>query len=428
MRDHDGGAAAHEVLERALHKRLRLGVKRGGRLVEHQDRGIDQDGASNGHALALATRELDAPLAHHGVEAVRQPLYELERVCLLGGTANLLLRGTGLSVGDVLANGAVEEQGLLGNVGDLAAEALLGAVAHVLPVHKHTPLLDVIQAQQQLGERGLARTGAAHQTNALTSWDVEVEVLEDVVILRRVRVAEAQALEVDATVSDLKRLCVRVVRHERRLVQHARHLGGIAKGPVDALHHGVEVVEAHREVVRVGEHHDERTGAYPKPRITAHHEDRDHEHDDGDECRSGEASPHGGAHVGILGCHGLAVGRGEEPTLVVLATIGLDGEDVGYRIGKHARKLVLRTRGLCRKRKNAPVHAIGNEHVEHEHRNEDDHEEWCNGSENAHREHDGSKRWPQRVRHHIYEAGVARDKARGLAHQAATKAAVVECH
>ena len=109
--------------------------------------------------------------------------------------------------------------GFLRNVGNLTAKTLLGAVAHVLPVHQHAALLHVVQRAEELGERGLARAGAAHQANTLASGDVEVEVLEDVVILGRVRVAEAQVLEIDATLGDGKRLCVCVVCHERWLVE-----------------------------------------------------------------------------------------------------------------------------------------------------------------------------------------------------------------
>ena len=322
----------------------------------------------------------------------------------------------------------MEEQRLLRNVGNLTAKALLGAVAHVLPVHQHAPLLHVIQAQEELGERGLARAGAAHQANTLACGNVKVEVLKDVVVLGCVRIAEAQVLEVDASLGHLKRLCVLVVCHERGLVQHARHLGSVAKGTVDALHHGVEVVEAHCEVIRVGEHHDQRAGTNAKPGIAAHHKDRDHKHDGSDERRRSKAATHGCTHVDVLGRHCLAICRCKEPALVVLTAVGLDGKDVGHGIGEHAGELVLGARRLCREGQNAPVHAIGNDHVEHKHHHEDGNKERRDRRENAHREHDGGKRWPQRVRHHVNQAGVTRDKPRGLAHQAAAKAAVVERH
>ena len=70
--DHERGAALHQVLERVEDHGLGLGVDRGGRLVEDQDRRVLDEGARHADALALAARELCAPLAELGLVAVRQ--------------------------------------------------------------------------------------------------------------------------------------------------------------------------------------------------------------------------------------------------------------------------------------------------------------------------------------------------------------------
>jgi hypothetical protein len=88
------------------------------------------------------------------------------------------------------------------------------------------------------------------------------------------------------------------------------------------------------------------------------------------------------------------VRRGKEPALVVLTAVGLDGKDVGHGVGKHAGELVLRTRSLRREGKDAPVDAVGDDHVEHEHHHEYGNKERRYRREDAHREHDGGKRWP----------------------------------
>lgn len=156
MCHHNGGAATHQVLERLLHQRLGLAVQGRRRLVEHQDRRVGQDSAGNGHALALAARNADAALAHHGVKATGQAIDKLGRVGQARCLANLLVSGVGAAVGDILANGAVEQQRLLRHVGNLAAQALLRAARDVLAVHEHATALYVVQAQQQLGECRLA--------------------------------------------------------------------------------------------------------------------------------------------------------------------------------------------------------------------------------------------------------------------------------
>ena len=54
VRDHDGGAARLEMIERVAEQRLGFGVERAGRLVEQQDLRIAQHGARDRQALPLA--------------------------------------------------------------------------------------------------------------------------------------------------------------------------------------------------------------------------------------------------------------------------------------------------------------------------------------------------------------------------------------
>ena len=53
------------------HQRLGLDIERRGRLVEHQDRRVAQDGAGDGEALLLALRQ-GRGVAQHRVVALRQ--------------------------------------------------------------------------------------------------------------------------------------------------------------------------------------------------------------------------------------------------------------------------------------------------------------------------------------------------------------------
>lgn len=53
--DDDGGAALHQGRERLLDLTFRIGVQRAGGLVQKQDRGVFEEGAGDGDALALAT-------------------------------------------------------------------------------------------------------------------------------------------------------------------------------------------------------------------------------------------------------------------------------------------------------------------------------------------------------------------------------------
>ena len=127
--------------------------------------------ACNGHALALAARELDPALAHLGFIAVAalevgQRGDEVGGFGLVGGRAHFLFAGVGAAVEDVVAHGAVQQRGVLRHHADGAAQAVLGHAANVLAVDGDAPALHLVKAQQQIDQRGLARARAADQANA----------------------------------------------------------------------------------------------------------------------------------------------------------------------------------------------------------------------------------------------------------------------
>ncbi len=60
-----------------------------------------------------------------------------------------------------------------------------------------------------------------------------------------------QVLEVHRALGDDQLRRTGRVLHQARLVQDLGHLGRVAHGAVHALHYGVDVVEAHAQVVGV---------------------------------------------------------------------------------------------------------------------------------------------------------------------------------
>ncbi len=116
--DHEGRASVHEPPQGVLDEDLALRVQGAGRLVEQQDRGVAQDGPGQGDALALAARELHAPLPHQRGEALGELVGELRDVGGRGGRADLVLGGAGPGEGDVVPQAAVEHRGFLRDVGD----------------------------------------------------------------------------------------------------------------------------------------------------------------------------------------------------------------------------------------------------------------------------------------------------------------------
>ena len=118
VRDDDRRAAVHHFGKRCLHARLGFIVERRGRLVEHQDRRVADDGAGDRQALALAARQRHAVFADRRLVAVR---LLADEVVGLGDPCGLLDLGVGrvgAAVADVVADRAFEQIGLLRDIGD----------------------------------------------------------------------------------------------------------------------------------------------------------------------------------------------------------------------------------------------------------------------------------------------------------------------
>ncbi len=145
--------------------------------------------------LALAARERDPALADHRVVPVRQPLDELVRLREPRRLLDLLVGRVGPAEGEVLAHGRREEERVLRDHADLAAQRVERHVAHVGAVDRHAPALDVVEARDQRRERRLPGAGVADQRDRLPGLELEVDVVQH---RPRGVVAEGHALEADA--------------------------------------------------------------------------------------------------------------------------------------------------------------------------------------------------------------------------------------
>ena len=114
--------------------------------------------------------------------------------------ADLDLRGRRFraAVANVLGDGPMQQRGVLGHDADGSAQAFLRDGADVLPVDADRSALHVVEAQQQVDQRGLARAAAADESDALAGLHGEVEVVQDACSrILRPAVAEAHGLETD---------------------------------------------------------------------------------------------------------------------------------------------------------------------------------------------------------------------------------------
>ena len=102
--DHDGGAPLEQAGERALDLALGVAVDVGGRLVEHQDRRIRDQGPGEAQKLALPEREVRSALIEHRIVALGEAPDEVVGPDRARRRLHLRARGVRLVVADVVVD------------------------------------------------------------------------------------------------------------------------------------------------------------------------------------------------------------------------------------------------------------------------------------------------------------------------------------
>src|SRR5690606_17019628 len=131
-------------------------------------------------ALLLAAGELDAALAHDRVELFGQRERLLEHMCLLGRLADAVHRLGAFRLlerqSDVARHGGGEEEGVLLRVTDRGSHGGEGEVADVDAVEEDRTARRGKEAREEFGERGLARSRAAHDRQRTSGGQLEGDV------------------------------------------------------------------------------------------------------------------------------------------------------------------------------------------------------------------------------------------------------------
>src|SRR5581483_9285489 len=194
---------------------LRRRVDRRGRVVEDEDARIDRERSRDRDALALAARQGDPALADHGVVALGQSLDEL--VCLRGARGRLDggVVEVAASERDVLPDGRREEEGVLRDDADLAAERVQLEIADVDAVDEHASSVHVVEARYQRRQRRLPGARVTDQRDRRPRCDVEIDVAQDRPV---VQIGEPDVLEPDRARARRQLDRTRPVRDLLRLV------------------------------------------------------------------------------------------------------------------------------------------------------------------------------------------------------------------
>src|SRR5439155_20819266 len=171
--------------------------------------------------LALAERKPRPALLELRLVPVLEPHDELVRPDRLGGGADLGVRRLAPAESDVLAKSSREQEALLGDDAELAAERGLRDVANVGPVDRYPAVCRVVKAGEQLRDRGLAGARVADQSDGRAGGDVEIDPVEDLVAAA---VPEPDMLEADMALDPRQVACSLGVAHLRLLVEHGHDL------------------------------------------------------------------------------------------------------------------------------------------------------------------------------------------------------------
>ncbi len=169
---------AHEAFHGVLYELLGFAVERRGRLVEQQHARVADEGPRDRDPLPLPAREPRATLADDRVPAVGHGVNDLERI---GGAKRLehdLVRDLGEAIGDVLADGPLEQHRLLRHHRDSGAEGAQVEALHVDPVEQQPSAGRPKEAEHDIEQRRLARPGGADEGDGLAGRDGEIDAVE----------------------------------------------------------------------------------------------------------------------------------------------------------------------------------------------------------------------------------------------------------
>src|SRR5215204_414608 len=163
VRDDEGRPPAPQRLQPVLYQRLALAVQARRGLVEDQNLRLGQDRARDGDALPLPARELHAALADDRVVAVGEAADELVAVRDAGRGPDLLAGRVRVREGDVVGDGAVEEEVVLQHRAELFAIVSEPDGSEVAAVNQHAPRERAVEGHHQPDERTLPRAAGADE-------------------------------------------------------------------------------------------------------------------------------------------------------------------------------------------------------------------------------------------------------------------------
>src|ERR1700687_1515983 len=178
VRNENRGTAFHDSAQSCKDALLGLCVHGGKRIVQDQNSWIADDGARNRGTLFLSAGESDAALADHGLVSLAEALDVTVQAGNFGCFADALLVIFRQAKGDVAADGLAEQVGVLRHEADGLAQRDERPLAYRTPVDQHRVIGRFPETCNESGERGLAATRGADDSERRACGDFQIYVAE----------------------------------------------------------------------------------------------------------------------------------------------------------------------------------------------------------------------------------------------------------
>src|SRR6266545_2864704 len=168
MRNDESCLSLRQPAQGGMNVGFRLGVQRGSRLVQNQNRRVTDYGAGDVQALLLATGKILAAFGNDGIVPLRHLHNEIVRLGQPGGLNDFVPGCSDLPEGNVFADAFVEQSRLLHDRRQLAAKRFKREFADVTAVDQNLPFLGIVKTKDQADESRFACAAMTNESDRLS--------------------------------------------------------------------------------------------------------------------------------------------------------------------------------------------------------------------------------------------------------------------